>query len=66
MTPDVAGQAQPLEIINPYVPKAQEKPVSTTQDRTAAAQPSQGRGPQPLVIINPFVTSTRAVAQSER
>jgi hypothetical protein len=66
MTPDVVGQAQPLDIINPYVPKAQEKPVSTTQDRSAATMPSRGNQPQPLVIINPFVSSTRAVARSER
>jgi hypothetical protein len=59
MTPDVAG-AQPLDIINPYVPAPQEKPVSMEKDTTAAAS----QQPQPLVIINPFVSSDRAVARA--
>ena len=61
MTPEAAG-VQPLEIINPYVPTPQEKPVSAKKDRTAAVTAQ----PEPLVIVNPFVSSDRAVARSER
>jgi hypothetical protein len=60
MTPDAACQTQPLEIINPHVPGTQ-KPASVESDRTAAT--SQ---PEPLVIINPFATPTRVVAENGR
>jgi hypothetical protein len=61
MTPDVAGQAQPLEIINPHVPSTQPTSTSVEKDRTAAASVQ----PQPLVIINPYAAPNRAVAQSK-
>jgi hypothetical protein len=61
MTPDVAA-IQPLEIINPHVPSPQEKPVSVEKDQTASA----GLQPQPLVILNPYVSPNRAVASSKR
>jgi hypothetical protein len=60
MTPEV-GQVQPLEIINPHVPNTQQKAASVEKDRTAATHVQ----PEPLVIINPFVTPNRAVAQSK-
>jgi hypothetical protein len=61
MTPDAAG-VQPLEIMNPYVPTPQEKPVSVKKDSTAAASAQ----PEPLVIVNPFVAPNRAVARTAR
>lgn len=67
MTPEVAGEAQPLTIDNPYVPSA--KPASTKpasanskSDRSAATR----HRVEPLVIINPFVTQSRTVAQSQQ
>jgi hypothetical protein len=62
MTPEVADAAQPLEIINPYVPSTQQKAAEKPADQTAAAK-SQ---PEPLVVLNPFVTGDKAVAQVER
>jgi hypothetical protein len=63
MTPEMCGEVQPLEIINPYVPSDPEgKAASTTKDRTANAS----RQPEPLVIINPYVTPAASVARSER
>jgi hypothetical protein len=57
MTPEVAQQAEPVQIVNPYVPKTE---VKLDSDRNA----STNRRVEPLVIVNPFVTPTRAVAQS--
>src|SRR3989304_3389918 len=48
MTPDVELEpAQPVEIVNPYVPQKDSQPKA---DQSAAAQTRQ---PEPLVIINP-------------
>ena len=61
MTPEIVGEPQPVTINNPYVPAA--KPASTdakSPDRSAAASPA----PEPLVIINPFVSPARSVAKS--
>lgn len=62
MTPEVVGEVQPLDIVNPYVPSSQQKPVASEQDLrvNSTAQP------EPLVIVNPFVTPTRSVVQSDR
>jgi hypothetical protein len=60
MTPEIAGEPQPLEIINPHVPSTQQTPASVENDRTAAAATQ----PEPLVILNPYAMPTRAVAQS--
>jgi hypothetical protein len=61
MTPEVVmGPAsEPLEIINPYVPGAQQEKTKTKSDQTAEAS----RQPEPLVILNPYVTN-RAVAKA--
>jgi hypothetical protein len=62
MTPDVEVAAQPVTIINPHVqtpPKELAKP-KPEQDRTAAASAPI----EPLVIVNPFVAPSRAVAQT--
>lgn len=64
MTPDVeiSAAAQPVEIINPYVPSSQQKQAQA--DQSADASPKTSRQPQPLVIINPFVASNRAIART--
>src|SRR5262245_57997520 len=61
MTPDVVMDAAsaPVEIVNPYVPSTQHDKAEAPSDQTA----SVSREPQPLVILNPYVTQ-RAVAQS--
>jgi hypothetical protein len=61
MTPELNGEPQPVTINNPYVPtttpgSAEVKP----SDRSAAT----GTPPEPLVIINPFVTPASSVAKS--
>jgi hypothetical protein len=62
MTPDPFCPAPvPLTIDNPYVPSS--KPASTDAkpaDRSAATS----RTPEPLVIINPFITQGRTVASN--
>lgn len=60
MTPEIVGESQPVTINNPYVPatspaKAEVKP----SDRSASAS----QAPEPLVIINPFVSPARSVAK---
>jgi hypothetical protein len=62
MTPEIACAPQPVSIINPYVPQSPAKPADTKSDPTTAASPQ----PEPLVIINPFVTPRGNVAASER
>lgn len=64
MTPDVAGEVQPLTINNPYVPttKPAAAPADSNPDRAAATD----RGVEPLVVVNPFVTQRSTVAQSGR
>jgi hypothetical protein len=58
MTPEVVmGAEQPIEIINPYVPGAQQETAKAQADQTANVR----RQPEPLVILNPYVTD-RAVA----
>jgi hypothetical protein len=59
MTPEIVGEAQPVTINNPYAPattpaKAEVKP----SDRSASASPA----PEPLVIVNPFVSPAGKVA----
>jgi hypothetical protein len=65
MTPDLACLAQPVTINNPYVPAAPPAATPSTvanPDRSASVQ----QAPEPLVIVNPFVTNRSAVAHSER
>jgi hypothetical protein len=59
MTPDPHCEAQPLEIINPHVPKSQENPAEPETERAVKAAVQ----PEPLVIVNPFVTPRQSVAQ---
>lgn len=63
MTPEIVGDIEPLEIINPHVESTEAKPTSTPKgDPTVRTnEPTE-----PLVIINPFVAPNQAVAQSDR
>lgn len=63
MTPEVVSESQPEVIINRYVPEKESD--SSANDRTAAI-PRASVAPQPLVIVNPFVTASEAVARNER
>jgi hypothetical protein len=61
MTPEIIGEPQPVTINNPYVPST--KPASADvkpSDRSA----STSQAPEPLVIINPFVSPARSVAKT--
>jgi hypothetical protein len=64
MTPDVeiSGAAQPVEIINPYVPSSQQEQAKA--DQSADAAPKTSRQPEPLVIINPFVAGASSIARA--
>lgn len=63
MTPDVVGEsAVPVQILNPYVPSSSDGQPKPDVDQTADSS-SQ---PQPLVILNPYVTTAKgSIAQSE-
>jgi hypothetical protein len=62
MTPDVVDESSvPVQIINPYVPSSSGEQTKPEADKTAD---SAGQ-PQPLVIINPFVTAKGSIAQAE-
>lgn len=60
MTPEAAPEVKPVQIVNPYVPKAEEKSPAGNEDRTVDAR----RQPKPLVVVNPYVASDRTVAQA--
>jgi hypothetical protein len=60
MTPDVVVQTAPVTVMNPYVPSSGEKTTEGNEDRAAAIKAQ----PEPLVIVNPFVTPGRSVAQA--
>jgi hypothetical protein len=60
MTPEIVSEPKPVTINNPYVPatspaKADIKPT----DRSASAS----QAPEPLVIVNPFVSPASNVAK---
>jgi hypothetical protein len=59
MTPDVVSEAQPVTINNPYVPTTPAKAEVKPSDRSASAAPA----PEPLVIVNPFVSPASSVAK---
>lgn len=62
-TPDVSlGEPHPVQIINPYVPKAKET-AGGVEDQSAATAPPTSTEPQPLVIINPYVTGAGKIAR---
>lgn len=68
-TPEIAGDVQPLTINNPYVMPTQPvnapaAPATTkpADDRAASVKSA----PEPLVIMNPYVTDRGAVARSDR
>lgn len=56
-TPDVV--AQPVEIVNPFVPSSDVKKSRTQAKKKrdlTIANPTSKPAPQPKVILNPFVT----------
>jgi hypothetical protein len=59
MTPDVAGDSAPIEITNPYVPSSQQEKSKDHPDQTAA---TVRRHPEPLVIVNPYVSTKESIA----
>lgn len=62
MTPEVVESPAPLSITNPFVPNSGEAAGvggSAPLDQTTRQAPAAAR---PLVVINPFVRSTQAVA----
>jgi hypothetical protein len=62
MTPEIVCAPQPVTINNPYVPSAIPAAAPTANpDRSAESQAPV----QPLVVINPYVTQSGSVAQSE-
>lgn len=61
MTPDVVEDNKPVTINNPYVPSTKPTAAAPSTDRSATTAPAN---PEPLVIVNPFVTPNREVAKS--
>ena len=60
MTPEVVEpSATPIQILNPYVPSATPEKTQPEPDQTA----TNAGQPQPLVILNPFVTAQGSIAQ---
>ncbi len=60
MTPDVVEESKPVTIVNPYVPGTKPASTAAKTDRSASTATS----PEPLLIMNPFVTPNREVAKS--
>ena len=60
MTPEIVGEPQPLEIINPYVPSSQQTPVEPQSDRSAAREAQ----PEPLLVVNPYAMPTASMARA--
>jgi hypothetical protein len=59
MTPDVTEVSAPLEITNPYVPSTKQDKPSTKADATAVQKTPHV---EPLVIINPYVSTKGSIA----
>jgi hypothetical protein len=62
MTPELAAPVQPVTILNPHVNQKAEKPAEAAKDRAASVEMQV----KPLVVVNPFVASGRAMAQAGR
>jgi hypothetical protein len=63
MTPEIVGDIEPLENINPHVDSTEMKPTKEAKpDRTAATSARI----EPLVVMNPFVAPNQAVARVDR
>jgi hypothetical protein len=64
MTPEIACAPQPVTINNPYVPSTAPTavPGNSNPDRSAGTNSPV----EPLVVINPYVTQSGSVAQSEQ
>jgi hypothetical protein len=63
MTPEVVIQeaAQPIQIVNPYVPQDQQDAARADQSASDVKLSDQ---PQPLVIINPYVGGAQSIARA--
>lgn len=59
MTPEIVSQAEPLEIVNPYVPSS-----TTKEEKPAPEETVDARVVQPLVIMNPYVNSSQVMQAS--
>jgi hypothetical protein len=59
MTPDVAESSAPLEITNPYVPSTKQDQPQAQSDKTAARSVHRV---EPLVIVNPYVSTKGSIA----
>ncbi|HEY4235352.1 MAG TPA: hypothetical protein VGM76_18110 [Lacipirellulaceae bacterium] len=59
MTPDVAQDSAPIEITNPYVPSSKQEKSKDQSDQTAARTSPHN---EPLVIINPYVSTKESIA----
>jgi hypothetical protein len=59
MTPDVAEESVPIEITNPYVPSTKQEQPQSQSDKTAVRNE---RRVEPLVIINPYVSTKESIA----
>jgi hypothetical protein len=64
MTPEIACAPQPVTINNPYAPATAPSvaPAGANTDRSAATRPQI----EPLVVLNPYVTQSGSVAQSDQ
>jgi hypothetical protein len=51
MTPELAAEAQPVEIVNPHF-----KPTATTSTEAAEDKVTQAEVTQPLLVMNPYVS----------
>ena len=60
MTPDLAEEVAPVEIINPHY-----KPAATTATEAAEDQVTQNDLTQPLVVMNPYVSPRLAEASGQ-
>ena len=53
MTPEIVEHAQPLEIINPHMEKTSNAGSDPVEDKVTITPTT----PEPLVVINPYVTT---------
>ena len=61
MTPELVEEVAPVEIINPYY-----KPATNSTTEEAEDKITQSDGPQPLLVMNPYVSARLASAPLER
>ncbi|MCH7751178.1 MAG: hypothetical protein IH898_03345 [Planctomycetes bacterium] len=57
MTPELVEEVAPVEIINPHY-----KPATNSTTEEAVDKVTQSDGPQPLLVMNPYVSARLAEA----